>query len=238
MAALELINTTLYSDPNLVAYYQLENSNANIGGHNLSVTGTINYISAEFNNGSSSGTSNSSNCLSVANSLGIAQTACSFSFWIKILTEPSSNTAQALFGLRTVGSGSNYIDWILWYADVSGTKQLQFFRQKPGIGVDGPTYNIDLGTSNFNYIAFTYDNTNLNGYLNGALVAGPTSASGVGVGGGTLFTLHASNSGGPNDTSSCVIDDFAIFTRALTAQEINYLYNGIPSNNLSLLRTG
>lgn len=235
MAAKELSATSLFSDPNLVWYGKLESTTAAIGS-NLSTNGTINFVSAVFNNGSSSGTSNTANSLFIDSNLGVITGAVSYSFWAKVLTQPATNSAGCFFGLRTTGGGSNFVDWLLWYEDVSGTKRLRYERNGPGLSSVDINYNVDLGTTNFNYFTFTYDGTSTRAYLNGALVGGPTTATGYGNGGADKFTIHGSN--GTFDLSSAIVDDFAVFTRELTASDIALLAPGNSGSNLSLLRTG
>jgi energy-converting hydrogenase Eha subunit B len=84
----------------------------------------------------------------------------------------------------------------------------------------------------------TYDGTNMRGYLNGALVSGPTAASGTGGSafGSSVTYIGAGHDGGNTAASflhftSGIIDDAAIFSRALSAAEIATWYTNIKSVN-------
>lgn len=232
MAAQELINTPLYTDGNIVAYYQMENANATLGGQNLTTNGTVTYTAAKFNNGANFSAFNNLNALDVASNLGISSGATTISLWVKVLNEPTANQSYRLVNLRTTSGGTNYIDWQIRYdSDASNNKTLYFDRSKPGIADQGPIYSVTLGTSAFHHIAFTYDGTNIHGYLDGTDVTGASAASGVGNGGADH--LYVAAAGIITFPASVIIDDLAFFTRALSATEVSNLYNGFPSTTFS-----
>jgi archaellum component FlaF (FlaF/FlaG flagellin family) len=219
----ELVNTPLYSDANIIQYNQFENLTAAIGT-NLTNNGSVVFDAGKFNNGADFGASNTTKYLSIPISISAPSGAATFSMWVQILTQPATNASYNLMTCRTTGGGTNYVDWQIIYKDVSGTKQLYFDRSRPGVGDQGPTYNVDLGTTGFHLITFTYDGTNIHGYVDGIDQTGATAASGVGTGGTNALFLGSTNSS--TGFASAKLDDFAIFSRTLTATEVKSLFTG------------
>ncbi len=217
--ALELSSTPLFSS--VAHYWKLEDENATVGGVNLTNTGTVTFSAAQFNNGANFGTSNSSKYLTVANDLGIAGGTCSFSFWIKILTQPGTDVVSRLFIQGDAGTNVNFL---IDYRDNSGTKKLRFNRQRQGTADDEFLYNVTLSESAFNHIVLTYDGTTVRGYVDGAEV-GSVSSSGNGASGGAdLFRIAANET--PTQFSSSIVDDFSVFSSALTSADVNNLFTG------------
>ena len=96
------------------------------------------------------------------------------------------------------------------------------------IGNNAISYNTTLATGTWHYVAMTYDGTNLRGYLDGSLVAGPTAESGSGVGtcGDPNYTsVGAIHSGSYMQFMDGEIDESSVWSRALSASEISQLYN-------------
>ena len=123
-------------------------------------------------------------------------------------------------------SGVDVSNWIN-YEYNSGTRRIQFFRTRQGVSFDGPTYNVTLGTTNWNHIVYTYDGTNIRGYINGSLVAGPTAASGNGSSAQSdFFSIGADRASGSGQSFfSGLIDEVSCFNRALSLSEIQTIYN-------------
>lgn len=229
MAAKELYETPLLNDANLKAYYRFNSGALTTDSSGDGVTLTNNNTvgetaSGKFGYAADFGATNTNKNFYANNTLTIDGGALSISMWVKIRTEPATNTN---FDLAWQSNNNNKVANILRYIDESGTKKLRFNRTALGGTAVNSDYTVTLGTSDWQHIVLTYDGTNIRGYLNGSLVAGPTAASGVGT--GTLTNQGISLGGHINATgnySSIYMDDPAFFNRALTATEILDLYNG------------
>jgi len=219
MPSLPFLHSPLFNDASLVSYYQLENTSDSKGANTLTNTGSATFTPAKFNNGANLGTSNSGTYLHAATNMGITGGAITLCGWIKILTEPGAN---AQYYLAVCSSSTNNIGNFIGYQDTSGTKSVFVDRSKGGIGEQIASFNVDLGTTNFHHLAYAYDGSTVNLYVDGINVA-QVSASGNGASGySDLFTLGASFV--PNAYASAIYDDWQVFSRVLTATEIFSLY--------------
>lgn len=230
MAAAELSQSTLATDANLKAYYKLENVNdSGPNGYTLTNNNTATFTDGVFGNGADFGSANSTKVLYINNNLGITGGAISMSGWINITTAPGTNATYEIFRQQ---DNTNWITYYLDYSDSSGTKRIQFGRDRYGVVSDSITYNTTLTTGTWYYISATYDGTNIRLYINGSLVGGPTAASGNGTSSGrsNAFGIGAAHYDTNSNTNyfSGLIDDVSIFSRALTPDEISYLATGSP----------
>lgn len=167
-----------------------------------------NTFSANFSS------TNTNKSLTVSSSLGIGHENVTFSFWVKIATEPASGEAQGLLKVRTTGGGSNYIDWFVTYANVGGTKRLIFHRDKPGVAEAKVNYDVTLGTANWHLIAMKYDTATFKGWYDGAEVAS-LSTSGVGSGGADNFSIGGfASDDGSNGFTKGLMDDVRVWSTA------------------------
>lgn len=230
MASTELINHPLFNDANLVAYYRMNTgalTTDSKGSFTLTNNNTVSETaSGKFGYAATTGTSNTNKSLSINNDLGIGGGACSFSCWVKMNAEPGTNTSMGILAQDDVGS---HVGYAIGYNDTAGTKSLFFRRTKQGVASDDASYTVTLGTSVFNNVVYTFDTTHIRGYLNGALVAGPTAQNGSGSAGGadkfTIGSLINFSSGALETYGDITIDDIAVFTDALTAAEVLDLYD-------------
>lgn len=216
--AAELVGTSLVSDANLKAYYQLESDGTDYkSSYSLTNTNSVTFGAAKYNNGAVWGAGDASRFLSTTTSCGIGATNVSFAFWAKITSEPGSGSAVYFYELRTSIS-SNYIDWRYYYENNGGTPRLVIWRNKPGVGAQQLNYNYTMGTSNFHHIVGTFDTSVQRLYVDGTEVAS-TTFSGVGTGGASSFTVN------PYSSVNFIIDDLALFDKVLSASEVSTLYN-------------
>jgi len=228
MPALELINTTLYSDANLISYYRLEADGTDSKGSNtLTVHGSPSFAAAKFNNGVDLGTSNTTKYLDIASNLGITGGAITLMCWIKINAEPPNGGNNYTFMQQS--SSTNHVFYQLAYYQASGVLRLYFDRLKNPTDQALDVAITALGTTNWHFIVATNDGVNSNSYVDGSLVGGPTAASGNGSSGlSNTFNIGDENSGGVQQFfSNAMIDDAAVFSRALSATEISNHYNGL-----------
>jgi len=220
--ATELQSLPLRSDPNLIAYYKLENTSEEINAITITNKGSVAFNAAQFNNGADFGSSNTTKSLTASNDLGVTGGAISISLWIKLSAEISSGT----WVFASQGDAGNDVHYIIEYQYNGGTRRMAFHRFKGPSTFDTNTYNITLGTSNWYHIALTYDGSTVRGYINGSEVGSGASSSGNGTSGGVdSFSIGASWI--PDALTSGVIDDVSVFSDALTATEVLNLYTGI-----------
>lgn len=211
----ELYNTILRVDANLKAYYRLEanGNDSTANGYNMATAvGSPSYAASRYNNGI---VLDAGEALSAATNCGIASGAMSISAWIKLSADIASSSVN--FIQQNEGDATD-CGHSISYEYNAGTRRLYFRRSKWNVAHQGPVYNVALGIG-WNHIVYTYDGTNVRGYLNGALVAGPTACSGSGAGTTSpAIGLYSS----PNGVTE--MDDVSIFNDALTAAEVLMLY--------------
>ncbi len=213
---------SLISDSGLKALCRLEPGGTflrDISNNTLTLTNnnSVAQDSGAFGGAANFGVVNTNKNLSVSNDLGITNGAITISLWVKLNTEIAADQWSFCFK----GDGGTHVTYGIIYEYNAGIRRVGFQRIREGVAGDGPYYNIALGTSNWYHLVMTYDGSNVRGYLNGALVGGPTSSSGNGSAGGSdKFTIG----GEASWYASCMIDDVSIFNRALTAAEIETIY--------------
>ena len=229
MAVLELFNTPLYSDASLVSYYRLENVNDTKGFKNLINTGSVAFNTAKFNNGA--------DCSTVggryleASSFALGSGNFSLVCWFKCNTATPSTSGGAIMYNQNASSITKIL---IDYLTVSGVKTLTFNKIRQAISNDNIAYAIDLGTSSFYHLAFTYNGTNLVAYVNGVSVGSTASTSGNGTGSIT-DGFRIGNYVDFDVPGMGITDDAAVFSRALTASEVSSLYTGNFTNSTAMM---
>ncbi|GEM_PF-1254707 len=236
----ELYSTSFFNDANLRAYYRLEDVNDAKNSYHLTNTNSVAFNAAKFNNGADFGSTDADKNLATSSNLGITSydSAITISLWVKLNTEIASG--QCAFVEHILGESSNYLGYTIMYQYNGGTRRLGFYRERNGVVGYYDYYNITLGTSAWYHLVFTYDSTvnggTFLGYVNGVQQTSHTSTAGNGTFDSNLitkFVLGASWNGystGTSNNSLAIIDDVAVFNRALTAQEISNIYNGVTSS--------
>jgi hypothetical protein len=232
----ELALTSLINDANLKAYYKLENANDTTpNAFNLTNNNTVSFASGKHGNGADFGSSNTDKSLSIASDLGINGGACSIVGWFKLNADIADGGAWQLVAQE---DATNDILNAISYTRSGSTRTVAFRRYRQGIAGDEVTHNVNLGTTEWHHLAVTYDATNLRGYLDGALVAGPTAFSGNGAGVASASFAIGNNRGaaaGSNGYASILADDVAVFNRALSLSEIETLYKDTNNGLLAIL---
>lgn len=216
MAAVELSQTRLATDANLVSYWKLESNYTDEKGNNtLTAQGSGNsFVSAKFNNGLSV---NGSGYASVTSSgMPTGNTSFTAHVWAKFNSAtPAGLNMPISWG--NVGSASNqtYI-----YENTDG----KIHASAGGSAELVSTTTVSAGV--FYALDLTWDGTNARLYVNGSQEASSTPGSRSGVAG--AVGLGAGVYGTPAFFMSGVVDDAAVFNRALTSDEVNGLANGFP----------
>lgn len=208
-----------------LAYYRLENVNDSKNSYTLTNNNTVTFTTAKYLNGADFGTTNTNKSLSIVNNFGITNGACTISMWANIRTAIGDGAFWELAGLENSTSDNLYG---IAYTRSGSTRSVVFQRYRQGVSSDAVSYNLDLGTNTWYQLAVTYDGTNLRGYLNGALVAGPSSYTGDGTGiTANSFAIGNLRGAAAGNTyySSIYADDVGIWNRALSDTEILQLFS-------------
>lgn len=217
----ELSLTSLFSDANLQSYYKLEDTADSKGSNTLTNNNSVTFTSANYNNGANLGSSNTNKYLSTTGTMSVDGGAISISLWVKLLAEIGSSAWVFAHQVNDTSQTQFYI----YYEYNAGTQKITFHRDKSGVGPELATINSGaLGTSSFHHLVLVYDGVNITPYLDN--VAGtPASASGNGSSpfGSPGFAIGSYNGGG--NYASALIDDVAIFNKALNSTEVSTIYN-------------
>jgi len=215
---MEIARSSFVGDANLKAYYKLEDANDYFGVNNLTNNNSVTFTAAKYNLGANFGASNSNKYLSLASNLGITGGSITMCGWVQLQSEIAANDWTFLVQSDATSFVTNRIE----YYYNSGAQYLSYERVRQNVSNDAGTYSIALGATNIYHLAMTYDGTNVNGFLNGNLVAGPVLSSGNGVTpNSSYFDIGAGNAA---FYSSSLMDDVAVFNRALSAAEIARIY--------------
>lgn len=217
-SAMEMTKNNLFNYSSFLAYWKLEDTADSKGAFTLTNNGTVTFGSAKFSNGADLGTSNTTKYMSVANDLGITSGAISISLWVKLNSEITTGS-YAFFDHGDAGVDVRHR---IQYDFNAGARCITFNRQKENSSNDQFTYTVNLGTSDWYNIVYSYDGTTLRGYVNGVFV-GSVACSGNGVSGVDIdYTyIGATRNNTPLVTnySNAIIDDVAVFNIGLTEGE-------------------
>jgi len=216
---------------NLSAYWKFNESSGNAAdssGNSVTLTNnnTVGYAAGKIANAGDYGSSNTNKYFSVANNLGINGGNISFNFWVNLTTAPTNNTEQGFIGQF---NSSNKINYRIYYTNESGTFKIYFNRLIAGISNNGPTVTQTLTVGTWYMLTYTYDGTNVKGYLNASEIGSAGGGSGSGSDNNYYngVVVGTFNSNPPPDRPiKGLIDECGIWSRALTGAEITTLYDG------------
>lgn len=221
MAAIELRHTSLFNDPALKAYYQLESnfSDSSPSGYNLTAIGTPGDIAAKFNNGKS--------FIYGSTYAKIADASC------PSLEIPGSITVSVWAKPTNLGAFYSYIiskrtsspSDAGYYLAIDNNSKPIFFAG--GLATNNLVVAAAaVANNNLYHLVGVYDQSagKLRIYINGSLSAEVTASGSIADGNKDFFI--ALNSNNASEGLDGILDDIAIFNRALSTQEISDLYNG------------
>ena len=224
--------STLRNDANLVHYMRMESATATVGS-NMTNVNSVTFSAAQFNNGGVFSRA-SDTALYLGSDLGITNGAITFIGWVKFTAQPADGDLWPIFDKT---DGGVFVRYGLYYTSSGGTKRLQCRRDRAGVADGGYTVDQTLSNDTWYQVAYTYDTTNVQGYVNGSAVGTATAASGNGSASAVdAYVLGArANDDGAGDgvnhshDMTGLIDDAAVFSRALTSTEISDFYNASSS---------
>lgn len=214
---MELYNNDLYSDGNLLAYYRLNgNANAAVGTPNGTAS-NVSYVTGKYGQGASFNGSSSS--ISFGNNFSLNATDFSIVGWINVSSSCDSDT-KVFCKTSTAGSEE------AWYLGAGydgsnvafNTVTHQADEDVVLLG-SGSIYEADT----WYHVAWTND---IDGsqylYVNAAAI---TDGSGMSIGTNSLtcYMGRMDNTPSPQYFAG-ILDDFALFNRVLSANEIASLY--------------
>lgn len=238
MAVVELGSTSLIGDAALTNYWKLEDLTATVGGNNLSNPTSKSFVAAKFNNGIDMGTTtrNALELNTTASVFPAPTAAYSVSFWFKQNTAVNAGNIDPaiMTGSRDNATGFAINIGPIWNG---GSPQIRVFRRTNTDVLDTVTFGND--TTNWHHIVHTYNGTNMINYLDNVAFNAGVATSGS-FNSNAYPNLSIGGSYMSNNAMS-IIDDFAIFTKALSAAEVDELYNGSASAGsrfLTLLGVG
>lgn len=219
MAAIELNSTSLISDANLRAYYRFNNgaitTDSSGNGYTLSATSVDGSASGKFGYGAEF--TAQTDQLKILSDFGIAGTHDqTFNGWLYITTDISTNGYNMLYAQNTT-STPRYFQF--YYRDISGTKTLK-------IDASGTILTVSqtLTPNTWYMLTAVRDNTNSKTqiYVNGSQVGSDGTLGTLDIYGNNLSYIFGDGNESLNPIG--IMDDAAVFDRALSASEISNLY--------------
>ena len=218
-AAIEFSSTPLFSDPDLVAYYKLEDATDEIGTNDLTNNGSTPFNAALFNNGADGEAKGSGNYLDTGTNFTAAyDTPTSWFGWVKVITE-----GQAELGLDTYTFRANPgRGWHMRYENNGGNPRIHFRLDTSGSDAQSENHSITLGTTDWHLLGFTSDGTTLINYVDGVAVSAGITLSGT----MNVTQPTAIGDGVMTSAGGAFHDDYFVFKRVLTPTEVASIYSG------------
>lgn len=214
----------------LVAYYKLDESSGNPldssgNSRTLTNTNTATFGAGKINNGGIFAAA-SSQYFTRADVLGTTIGGpITISAWVNFTSLPSLTNGMAIVAVNG-GATTPYISYYIEYFNNLTVYELRFHRDRSFVAGVSNNYAVTLNTGTFYHIVLTYDGTNLRGYVDGALVTGPTSRTGDGTTGGvTASGVGAETIDPVGKFLDGKIDEVGVWSRELSSTEITELYN-------------
>lgn len=187
------------------------NSNSWVNNNSVSYgTGKLNGA-ADFG---ITGTTKKINTTSTLSNIGAGNFSCNM--WVNFSALPSSGSQECIFSIQVNGTKNQHeFD----YRNVAGT-----YRWNVWTGSNGGTesgFDITESTGTWYMMTLTYDGSNLRLYRNGSLIITKVT--------GTIATAQNVLTLGNRYTDSRqlygLLDEFSLYNRVITSDEISFLYN-------------
>lgn len=165
------------------------------------------------------GTSNTNKKLEAASEFGIGSGNVSLAIRIQSNLDIGTGVTAIPVVLRTGASGLSYT---IRYQNISGTRSIRFYRTRLGIVDVFQGYTYTIPTTSFVNMVLTYDGSTVRGYIEGTQVVS-FAASGTGNASTSLYGLGAFTT---LFYTSAMIDEAAVWNKALSAAEVTELNSG------------
>lgn len=218
MAAVALINSTLFSDANLKAYWRYESDSTDEIGTADGTDSNMTYVAGKFGNAASF--NNTSGKITIADNAAMSiATNGTWMFWIK----PNSVTANGGDQLFAQWASGQYSVNILQLS-ASGNLGI-YLASNHTTGAGSEAYSSGTAiTTDWCLVAIVKNGATVTFYINGS-AAGATGTQ-VTIDTGATSDFIFGNNGNGDGYYGGLLDDFAIFDRALSATEIADHYSG------------
>ena len=208
---------------NILAYYKLDDVNDSVASYALTNNNSVAFNAGKIGNGGDLGASNSTKSLSRDDSYGLNRLSLrSMSFWFKLATAPSSGNTQTLTRFLFATNTGNYTD--VSYRNNAGTYEMVINPSPATFTVAqtltvGTWYHLVIthdGTGTTNAIKLYLDTVNI---LNGN--SWDTSDFSALT---TRLAIGADHA--LTNLSSGIFDEYGLWNKILSTDEISELYNG------------
>lgn len=225
---IQLADTPLFSDANLVSYWKLEDLNDSKGSNNLTNNGSTVFAAGKFNNGIDL-ERGSSQYLSIADAsqTGLDITGdFSICAWVKLESAPASGETYSIVAKDDYSNAANR-QYYLKYENNTGTYSFTVMASDGTASFATKNYTMTAGT--FYQVAVSVNLTTdiVEFFINGVSIgtaAFDTTVTAI-QNTSSSFKIGGNQNGGSfTDFFDGVIDDVAIFSKALTAAEVSQLY--------------
>lgn len=225
----QLSTTALANDSGLRAYWTFNSGSlaSSVNGYTLTNQNSVTFPTGKYLEGAALGASNTNKAMNVNSDLSINNKIMSLVCWVKLQSEIGSG------GWSILEHVSNTSDcfFALSYEYNSGNRLLnaQMYRIAEGGDTNvKASHSVALGTSSWHHLAAVSDGTNFRLYLDGTQRASATCPSNGNFNIDNRFNVGYNHiptgaQSGPNAYASAIIDDIAVFNRALTAGEVAQL---------------
>lgn len=209
----QLLDTSLFNDASLVSYYTMEDANDDKASNNLTNNNTVTFTTGKFNNAGSFNGSNQSLSLTNGSTFFTGSSAKAFSCWINPSSQPGTGVRKTFLSW-----GNTTHRLLLAYKDTGGTKYISISDGATNQDVSAQT----LSNGTWYNIVASLSGSTLTIWLNGVSIGTPTvnivsGSQGFGI--GDIRPETGENFPG-------LIDDVAIFSRALTQTDVNIINYG------------
>lgn len=206
---------------NIKAYYKLDNEalTKDSTGNGYTLLNPINVVEGLAKLGSSSadfGANNTTKYLYINNNFGIAGAGdITVSFWVKLNREVNDGESWAFYLFASKTTADRYMQ--LYYYRSGATYTTIYDGAARSVSQTGA-----LGTTNWTHFVMTRTGGSMYAYKNGSAVGNNTL--GTGTFGWDRFIFGAQGRT-PSYTTSCLIDEVGVWSRALSSAEVSSLYN-------------
>ncbi len=201
-----------------VAYDATENNNdGTLTNFDFNSSSGWTTGNAAANTGSALKFDGSNDYVDVADATSLEPSALTISFWLKLNTIPDMGILGKQFPLDVI--------WNITNGYLIRTNMPNEIMLIVGTGTSQVAISASsFATSTWYFVTATHDGSNIRLYKDGVLVAGPTSASPISYTDSGNLAIGR-ESGGTAGAHNGLIDEVRIYNRALSADEIRYLYN-------------
>lgn len=223
-AAVELFSTSLYSDANLLAYYRLSDTSDSKGAYTLTNNNSVAFNAGKFGNAADFGSANTNKSLSHNSDYTIVLADnYTISWWYNPSGQPSSSSH--IMTAKMFANASGYLESVRYRHTAPGGYDIQLSTVR---GSDlAPIYTLTLSNGTWYHFALVRSGNDTIVYYNGTAIITQTNTGSIDFSAYTTRITLGSDWDTTGNFASGLIDDYAVFDRALTATEITDIYNGV-----------